>query len=70
MKIIKLGKINDTWCHAVEVDNNYIHVYEHDFEYISPDVKIYFDSGVYPSITDIDQYMCDKAWEMSNNEHL
>jgi len=61
MKTILLGKVNDVWTYAVKIDGRYIKFEDVDREYEAADAVIYFDSGVYPGITDIDQYMCDRA---------
>lgn len=62
MRIIKLGTKNDTYTYAIRDDfDRYIKMSDEDARCAQPDAKIYFDSGVYPSITDVDQHMCDEA---------
>lgn len=64
MKIIKVGKVNDLYLHAVKGEyGGYVPLNEGDLEFISPDAKIYYDSGLYPSITqeELPQYICNKA---------
>jgi predicted DNA-binding protein len=61
MKTIKLGKVNDTYTYAVKVDGRYQALSNEDAQFERPDAKIFYDSGVYPGISDVDQYMCDKA---------
>jgi hypothetical protein len=71
MKIIKVGKVNDLiqyamWYedeHNAGVPGRYIPLSQIDLEFQPADAKIYYDSGIYPSITQeaLPQYICDKA---------
>lgn len=62
MKTIKLGKKNDASVYAIkDHTGKYFKMDASDLQFETPDAKIYFDAGMYPGITDIDQYMCDKA---------
>lgn len=61
MKEIKLGIRNDTYTFAVLADGRYFKLADTDLSFEQPDAQIFFDSGVYPGIADVDQYMCDKA---------
>jgi predicted DNA-binding protein len=61
MKTIKLGKINDTYTFAVKIDGRYVKMSNQDANYERPDARIYYDSGIYPGIADVDQYMCNQA---------
>lgn len=64
MKTYKLGNKNDIHIYAVETDNGYAAINESDLEFTPADAKIYFDSGVYPmTLEEVDQVMCDKAWD-------
>jgi hypothetical protein len=61
MKNIKVGSTNDLHLYAVEIDGVFFPLDEQDLDHETPDVKIYYDSGVYPSISDIPHYICAKA---------
>jgi hypothetical protein len=61
MNKIYLGTKNDTFTYAVEIDGRFVKMDNTDIEFEEPDAQIFFDSGIYPSITDLDQYMCDKV---------
>lgn len=64
MKTIKVGKVNDLHLYAVKDEyGGYVPLNEIDLEFVSPDAKIYYDSGLYPSITlaELPQYICNKA---------
>jgi len=64
MKTIKVGTTNDLHLFAVDGgDGRYYPMTESDLNFEQPDAKIYYDSGLYPSITleELPQYICDKA---------
>ena len=61
IKEIKLGKKNDCFVYAIECDGHYYPLNRISMEHQSPDAIIRFDQGLYPGITDIHEYMCDKA---------
>lgn len=56
--IIYLGEVNDVTIYAT---NDFIALKEEDLDYISPDFIIKCDSGVYPSIVNFEQYICNEA---------
>lgn len=67
MKQIKLGLINDNSILAVKDDvGQYHELQPADKEFVKPDAEIFFDSGIYPGITDVNLYMCNKATAQSN----
>jgi len=57
MKIINYGKVNDSKIYAVKggFNNELVPCDKEHATHV-----IYCDSGSYPSITDIDQYICDQ----------
>lgn len=61
MKEIAVGETNDLHLYAVEANGRYFHLTESDLKFERPDAKIYYDSGIYPGVTDLPQYICDKA---------
>ena len=61
MKTIKLGTKNDIYTYAVQIGNTYVAMTDQDAKFERPDAIIYFDSGYYPSISNIEQYRCDEA---------
>jgi hypothetical protein len=61
MKEIKYGKKNDAFLFAVQIDGKYSPLSKDDLKYQAPDTKIFFDSGIYPSITDVEQYICNQV---------
>jgi hypothetical protein len=61
MKTINVGKQNDLHLCAVEVDGVFFPLDEKDLEFETADVKINYDSGLYPGISDIPHYICTKA---------
>jgi hypothetical protein len=65
MKQIKTGETNDLHLYAVEVDGQYFPLAEADLNFEKPDAKIFYDSGIYPGVTDLPQYICGKAKELA-----
>lgn len=65
MKIIKYGQINDCGVYGIICDNRLYPLSDKDMYYLDPDVLIEYDSGAYPGITDLEQYLCDQV--MINN---
>jgi len=65
-KTISLGTKNDATIYATDCGDNLSLLTKSDLEFCSPDFVIKFDSGVYPSVNDIDQYMCNKAFDTLN----
>jgi hypothetical protein len=61
MKTINYGKVNDCTLYAVEAGGRLVPLNKDDLEFETPDYKINYDSGVYPSISDIEQYICDQV---------
>jgi len=64
MKTIKVGEVNDLHLYAVDGDDGrYYPLTKSDLKFQQPDAKIFYDSGLYPSITleELPQYICDKA---------
>lgn len=61
MKEIKVGETNDVYLYAVEADGCYFALSDSDLKFEQPDAKIYYDSGIYPGVTDLPQYICGKA---------
>ncbi|MCL6479875.1 MAG: hypothetical protein K6T65_16005 [Peptococcaceae bacterium] len=61
MKVINYGKVNNCTLYAVEVGDRLYPLSKDDLEFQKPDYKINYDSGVYPSITDIEQYICNQV---------
>lgn len=61
VKEIAVGETNDLHLYAVEANGRYFHLTESDLKFERPDAKIYYDSGIYPGVTDLPQYICDKA---------
>lgn len=61
MKEINYGKVNDLSVYAVLVDGKLIPLTKKDLKFEKPDCKINYDSGVYPSITDVPQYICNQV---------
>lgn len=62
MKTIEIGKVND--CTLFAFDNGYgrlCPLTDDDLIHVDADYKIKYDSGVYPSVTDVEQYICDQA---------
>jgi len=66
MKIINLGIKNDVSIYAVDNGDNLTLLAKNDLQFCSPDFLIKFYSGVYPSVNDIDQYICNKAFDALN----
>lgn len=66
MKEIKVGEVNDLHIFAIEADGRYYPMKPMDRMYERADAKIYYDSGLYPSITqeELPQYICDKAMNL------
>lgn len=65
MKIIKVGEVNDLVQYALWDTEwrRYIPLSESDLQFQAADAKIYYDSGLYPSVTleELPQYICNKA---------
>jgi hypothetical protein len=61
IKTIFAGEVNDATVYATK---NFDALDKNDLEFEKPEFIIKCDSGVYPSITNFDQYICDKvkAW--------
>lgn len=59
--IIELGKVNDCTIYATASRGMLTPLNETDLKYCSPDYTIKYDSGVYPGVTDLEQYICDIA---------
>lgn len=66
MKEIKVGEVNDLHIFAIEADGRYYPMKPMDRIFERADAKIFYDSGLYPSITfeELPQYICDKAKDM------
>ena len=68
MKTINYGKVNDCILLAAFAGNEHlIPLNKIDQEYITADYCIRYDSGVYPSITDVEQYICDQITAVINS---
>ena len=61
IKEIQLGEKNDCYVYAIKTDERFYALTEADLEYENPDAIIWYDSGLYPGITNIADYMCNKA---------
>ncbi|MBK8799701.1 MAG: hypothetical protein IPM07_26885 [Anaerolineales bacterium] len=63
MKIIKIGKVNDSYFYAIEDGyGKYIEMSENDIKFESPDAKIYYDSGVHTMPwNEVIRHYCDLA---------
>ena len=61
MKIINYGKVNDCIVYAMHHSRGLTPLNNNDMEFVSADYVIYYDSGIYPSITDVEQYICDQV---------
>lgn len=62
MKHIRVGEVNDLHLYAMDDGvGGYVHLTDLDMNYEKPDAKIYYDSGIYPGVTDLPQYICNKA---------
>jgi len=61
MITINYGKVNDCKVYAIFVNDGLVPLTKIDLEFASADICITYDSGSYPSITDIDQYICDQV---------
>lgn len=61
MKEINVGKRNDCHLYATEIDGVFFPLEEKDLKFEIADVKINYDSGIYPGISDIPHYVCGKA---------
>jgi hypothetical protein len=63
MKTINYGKNNDIFLYAVmdKEFNTLTPLDKSDLEFIGPDFRINYDSGVYPGITNIEQYICNQV---------
>jgi hypothetical protein len=58
---IKIGENNDCVVYALRTARGFEPLNREDLEYCAPDYKIFCDKGVYPGISDFEQYICDKA---------
>jgi hypothetical protein len=71
MKTIKIGKVNDEKVFASEINefgkSELIPFTEKDIGFAAPDYCILCDSGVYPSVIDVDSYVCEIAEQKINN---
>ena len=63
LKTISVGTVNDAKVYAILAEGRLYPLSKEDMEFESPDYLILCDSGSYPSITDVDQYICDKAMQ-------
>lgn len=64
MKTIEVGKVNDCTLYAVKDGfGGFCPVTEEDMEFVTPDICIKYDSGAYPGVTDLEQFICNKAKE-------
>jgi hypothetical protein len=61
IKEIKLGEKDDCYVYATETDGRFYALTEADLEYEKPDAIIWYDSGLYPGVTNITDHMCNKA---------
>jgi hypothetical protein len=61
MKVINYGKMNDASLYALNVEGRLVPMKKIDLRHEKPDVKINYDSGVYPGITDIEKYICNQV---------
>lgn len=61
MKTINLGTKNDATVYAIKVNGKYEPISKIDREFVAPDAKINYDSGIYPGVTHLLQYICNKA---------
>jgi predicted DNA-binding protein len=61
MKTIKVGEVNDCYIYAIKIDGCYVPLNEQDLNFEKPDAKIYYDSGIYPGVTNLPQHICSKA---------
>lgn len=62
MKIINYGKVNDLRLFAIVTEDGIYPLTKSDLEFQKPDIQINYDSGVYPSITNLAQYICDTVY--------
>jgi len=61
-RTINYGKINDCTVYATKNDFGGLEpLDEMAREFIEPSIIIKYDSGVYPSITNVEQYICDQV---------
>jgi hypothetical protein len=67
MKTINYGSKNDCTVYGIITGNGIAKMDKKDLEFEKPDIKINYDSGVYPGINDIDQYICNQVF--INNMH-
>ena len=61
MKIVKLGQINDVSVKAAIDDRGYLSPIQKRDTLTPIYAEIYFDSGVYPGIKDVESHMCKLA---------
>jgi len=67
-KTIFMGENNDATVYAVATMQGFEPINPEDLEHVTPDFVIKCDSGVYPGITNFEQYICDKAFKWFNAE--
>lgn len=58
VRTIEVGTKNDAMVYA---DEYFTALNENDLLFIAPEYIIKFDTGVYPGVTNLEQYICDKA---------
>lgn len=63
MIIIEMGDVNDVKVFGMIDGKGITALTTRDFEFCTPNCEVRFDSGCYPSIDNLDQYFCDKAFE-------
>lgn len=62
VKEIKVGEVNDCHFYAMKTEHGgYVELSKRDMEFEQPDAKIYYDSGIYPGVSDLPTYICGKA---------
>lgn len=66
MKTINLGTKNNVSVYAADNGDSLTLLNKNDLMFCSPDFLIKFDSGVYPSVNDIDVHMCNEAFDTLN----
>jgi len=67
MKTINYGTKNDCTVYAVVNEAGIIPLLRSDLEFEDADLKINYDSGVYPSIINVPKYICNQVFV--NNLH-
>lgn len=64
MKVIRVGEKNDLHLFAAEDGGRFYPLTKIDLDHERPSAKIYYDEGIYPSITNVPDYICAKASDM------